>query len=82
MHKKLLVTGLAVCMLASTSALAGGLDVQLNLGGPPVYAAPAPVYMAPPAPVYVSPYPTYYDPHHRWHDARYWHDHRHDHDHR
>jgi hypothetical protein len=72
MKKIVLLTGVAVALLAGSSAYAR-VDVDLNVGVP-VYAAPVVV-----APAYVSPYPTYYDPHHRAHDWRYWHDvHEHD----
>jgi len=80
MKKKVLLTGIALAMLASTSAYAE-FNVDVNLGVPvaPVYVAPAPAIIVNPA------YPGYYDPHHRRGDWRYWqnhrgHDERHDHD--
>ena len=66
---------------ASSAAMAGGLNVGVNIGIPaPVYVAPAPVYAPPPPP----PPPVVYQPYQPvpvvagpaivigWHGDRYW----------
>lgn len=64
---------------ASGAAMAGGLNVGVNIGIPaPVYVAPAPVYAPPPPPpppVVYQPAPVYYGGPSiviGWHGDRYW----------
>lgn len=80
--RKIIAAGcLALSLFGATAAQAGGIDVDINLGGPAYY--PAPMYLAPPAPVYyvqapepvyVTPYyyPSYYAPRYRGQDNWYW----------
>ncbi len=70
MKNKLLLTGLAACMLSGASAYAGDFNVDLNIGGGGEPSGSV-AYVAP-APVYVQPVPAYYDPHHSAGDWRYW----------
>jgi hypothetical protein len=69
----------ALAIGASSAAMAGGLNVGINVGIPaPVYVAPAPVYAPPPPP----PPPVVYQPapvivggpaiYIGWHGDRYW----------
>lgn len=74
--KKLLMSAAAAYLLSGASAYASELNVELNLGNPPLIA-PAPVIVSP---AYVAaPWVETYDPHHRRHDWRYWHEHHDDH---
>ena len=63
---------------ASGAAMAGGLNVGVNIGIPaPVYVAPAPYYAPPPPPppVVYQPAPVYYGGPAiviGWHGDRYW----------
>lgn len=93
----IIATGLitsAILMMAAGPAMAGGVDVDVNIGvpQPPVYVQPRPVYVQPP--VYVEERPYYIAPEREreWRErharARQWqeehrrdrHDDRRDHD--
>jgi hypothetical protein len=65
----------AGAMLLMASPAMARVDVDVNLGVPGVYAAPAPVYVQP-RPVYVEPRPVYVEPrpvYGGWHERR-WHE--------
>lgn len=66
MNSKTLIAigGLGLAALLPLAASAHtDVSIGLNLGGYPVYAAPAPVYYTPPQPVYYAPpQPVYYSP--------------------
>lgn len=71
-----LMTGMTA-LLVSGAAMAGGVNVGINIGVPaPVYVAPAPVYAPPPPPVVYQPAPVYAVPAPAvvigWHGDRYW----------
>src|SRR5436190_1988086 len=74
----------ATLMLAAAPAMAR-VDVDLNIGLPGVYVAPAPVYYQPrpvyvqPRPVYIEPEPVYYQPQPYYYveRGRYWDGHEH-----
>ena len=51
----------ATLMMLTTPAMAGGVDVGVNIGLPGVYVQPRPVYVQPEA-VYVQTRPVYIQP--------------------
>lgn len=76
----------AALMMAAAPAMAGGVDVGINIGLPgffpaPVYVQPSPVYVQP-EPLYVQPEPVYVETppfyiEHDWQGPRWheWHHH-------
>jgi len=64
---KLLGCAAALCLIGT--AAQAQLNVGINIGGPPVVAAP--VVVGPPA-YYTAPVISTWDPHHRRGDWNYW----------
>jgi hypothetical protein len=80
MKRILTLTALAAALALPATALAGHVDIGINLGAPvyappPVVVAPAPVYAPPPVyyappPAVVYPAPAYGPPGYFWYGGR------------